>query len=207
MKVVIAAVVVVAVLLSTGIVLFCNGYGPMAHRDRRLTGQAGAADAETRINEALRATMDGISPPLAYLGGGYEVNRYPQHWDGEPSLISDVTGHVDVRTRIAPGKLQALLDQIGRGWTHCLEPERYSDKYQGGARRVRLVCGGPDSPSFTFTASAPLAVDAPYDEVWFEASLFGVRYRPAHEYKPVPPLAKTPTGARDADVDDPYWSH
>ncbi|WP_406202599.1 hypothetical protein OH807_24615 [Kitasatospora sp. NBC_01560] len=210
-KTTVVALLVAAAVLTTGTGLFYNGYGPMALRDRRLTGHSSAGEAEARINTALRTMMDGISPALTYAGGHYWVDREQDHWDGEPSLVSNVTARVGARNVIAVAKLPVLFDQVRRAWPNCGEPEKYADSYPSGHRWVRLSCGSGGAPLLTLTARGPRAEDAPYDGVAFEASLFGVRYRPEQEYGPMPPLAnRSPgsTGAAGNDpVDDPYWSH
>ncbi|MFD0276528.1 hypothetical protein ACFVHB_21850 [Kitasatospora sp. NPDC127111] len=204
MKVAVAAIVVVAVLLSTGIVLFFNGYGPMALRDKRVVKLKSPAAAKERIDEFLRATMDGISPPVTYLGGDYQVTREHDHWDGEPNLKSQLFGWVTLRTRISSVKLPVLLDQISRIWEHsgCSPVSRsVPEKYNPGLASLRCEAG--DYLFVDLIASS----NGAYDTVSFGANLDFVRYRPAGEYGPVPPLAKRPKGDHDADTDDPYWSH
>ncbi|MFB7613472.1 hypothetical protein [Kitasatospora sp. NPDC056181] len=206
-KVVVPLAVVVAVL-TAGVGLFYNGYGPMALRDKRVLKLKSPAAAKDRIDEFLRATMAGISPQVEYLGGDYQVTREEDHWDGEPNLKSRLFGAVTIRTRIAQVKLPRLLDQISWSWEGmgCGRVERSGpDKYN--PKLTSLSCTTDDGLSVSLGASS----DGSYNSVAFSGELDFVRYQPAHEYGPVSPLPTRPrtSGGVVADdaVDDPYWSH
>ncbi|MFI6844606.1 hypothetical protein [Kitasatospora sp. NPDC050467] len=202
-KVVVPLVVVVSVLI-TGVGLFYNGYGPMALRDKRVLHLKDPAVAKDRIDELLRATMAGISPQVAFLGGDYQVTREEDHWDGEPSLKSRLFGAVAIRTRISQVKLPRLLDQISRNWEGLgCGPVDRTETGQYSPGLASLSCATFDDLFVGLSASS----DGSYNSVSFSAELDFVRYRPAHEYGPMPSLLRGSTGERGGDLDDPYWSH
>ncbi|MGW3038955.1 hypothetical protein ACWC9T_02685 [Kitasatospora sp. NPDC001159] len=190
------------IMVAVGSVLFVNGYGPLALADR--SGRLGDGEAKGRIDHAVRATMNGISPSLTYTGAEFEVERERDLWDGEPSMGSTVTEIVTVRTVISRAKLLVLMDQVTQAWkalgnrvAHRSDP---SDEIQS----VRGV-GELDGETFlTFLARAQQ--DSTY-LLTFSAEVYGALYQPADEYEPVSPLARTSPGARRDPVDDPYWSH
>ncbi|MER7846952.1 hypothetical protein ABTZ03_23725 [Kitasatospora sp. NPDC096077] len=195
-------VVASVVLVAVGTALFFNGYGPLALADRR--GRVNAGEAKGRIDNALRTTMGAISPSLTYAGADFEVERERDRWDGEPSMVSDVTEIVTVRTTISKAKLPALMDQVTQAWTALgsRSVDRSDPTDDTGELRGVGQAGG--ETYLTFYARAQQ--DSTY-LVTFRAEAGGVLYRPAHEYQPVPPLARAPFGAKFDPLDDPYWSH
>ncbi|MFF4817344.1 hypothetical protein ACFY2K_22450 [Kitasatospora sp. NPDC001309] len=189
------------VVLAVGTGLFYNGYGPMALMDRDSTRSA--SETKGQLDDTLRAASDAISPVLSYFGGVYVVERAPDHADGEPSLRSSVTASVSVRTRVAPAKIQVLLDRLDQLWGgHC----RSGGSSEAGAKRYTdLNCSGRGEALFTLSVVSS-TTDSTV-QVLMSAEASGVRYQPAEGYgeSPVGPRL---TGHEPApDVDDPYWSH
>ncbi|RKT16160.1 hypothetical protein BX285_0486 [Streptomyces sp. 1114.5] len=206
-KVIGSIVLSLVVLVSVGAVLFSNGYGPLALADR--PGRLGTSEAKSRIDRVLRATMDGISPSLAYAGADFEVMRKHDLWDGEPSMRSDVTEIVTARTVVSRAKLPTLMDQVARTWKTLGNsmpppPNDPSDEIQ----ELRGI--GEDGGETLLTLYAKAQADSTY-LVNIRAEASNVLYQPAHEYEPVSPLARTPRDARGYvitdPVTDPYWSH
>ncbi|MFD7453835.1 hypothetical protein [Kitasatospora sp. NPDC059827] len=194
-----AIVLSLVVLAAAEAVLFVNGYGPLALADR--SGRVGTGTAKGRIDQALRATMEGISPSLTYAGADFEVDREHHLWDGEPSMGSDVTEIIRARTVVSRAKLSALMDQVTQVW-HGLGSrvvERNEELHTlGGVADV----GG----EVYLTLDAYETQDDPSSyRVVLRADIGGVLYQPAHEYEPLSPLARTP--ADIALLYDPYWSH
>ncbi|MFF4922303.1 hypothetical protein ACFY4B_17115 [Kitasatospora sp. NPDC001261] len=204
-KVLGAVVLSFVVAVVGGWALFLNGYGPLALAGRSdwvRTGQA-----KDRVDRALRVTMDGITPALSYAGADFEVLRKPDLWDGEPSMGSDLTEIVVVRTVVSQAKLPALMDQVAQAWkglgNRVVERSKPADGIQG-----MDGMGNADGETYLTFLAKPQQ-DSTY-RVKFLVGTAGVLYQPAHEYKPLPPLGRAPY---DADgyvidpVDDPYWSH
>ncbi|MFF9644648.1 hypothetical protein [Kitasatospora aureofaciens] len=195
-----------AVLVTVGTALFFNGYGPLALVDRRVRTDPG--EAKGWIDNALHTTMDAVSPSLAYVGADFEVEREKDRWDGEPSMVSDVTEIVRVRTVVSKAKLPALMEQVTQAWKTLGSREigrsAPSDEIQAldGVGHV----GGETSLTFLATPQQ----DSTYT-VSFRVEAGGVLYQPAHEYKPLSPLGRTPRDAKgyvvNSPLDDPYWSH
>ncbi|MFH9354324.1 hypothetical protein [Kitasatospora sp. NPDC017646] len=196
----------VVILITIGGALFFNGYGPLALADRRVRVNPG--EAKGWIDNALRTTMGAVSPPLTYAGADFEVKREKDRWDGEPSMVSDVTEIIAVRTVISKAKLPALMEQVTRVWqtlgSRVIDRSAPSDEIQAldGVGHV----GG--ETFLTFLAKPQQ--DSTY-LVTFRVEAGGVLYQPAHEYKPLSPLGRTPRDSKgyviNAPVDDPYWSH
>lgn len=194
-----SAVLAAVVLVTGGVELFFNGYGPLALADRRVRVSPG--EAKGRIDQALRATMEVVSPALTYAGADFEVERERDRWDGEPSMVSDVTEIIRARTIVSRAKLPALMDQVTQVW-HGLGSrvvERNEELHSlGGVADV----GG----EVYLTLNAYETQDDPSSyRVVLRADIGGVLYQPAHEYEPLSPLARTP--ADIALLYDPYWSH
>ncbi|MFF3006432.1 hypothetical protein ACFVTF_26925 [Kitasatospora sp. NPDC057940] len=192
-----------AAVLAAGAGLFYNGYGPMALKDRG-ANQLGSLEAKGQLDETLRTAMDAIAPPVTYFGGGYVVDRDPEHADGEPSLLSQVMLSARFRTKVAPAKLPVLLDRLTQLWgERCW---RQDDTIGSEAKRyVELNCPGRGTAGFNL-----LAVNTPSDlyfDVSISARVTPVRYQPEKDYgaSPVGPRLTGHEGA--PDVDDPYWSH
>ncbi|HJD85213.1 hypothetical protein [Kitasatospora aureofaciens] len=196
-----------AVLVTVGTALFFNGYGPLAWADRRVRTDPG--EAKGWIDNALHTTMDAVSPPLAYVGADFEVEREKDRWDGEPSMVSDVTEIVTVRTVVSKAKLPVLMDQVTKAW--MVLGSRVIDHSDPSldSRSLRGVGDAGGQVFLTFYAD-PAQGPSSYT-VMFRAEAGGVLYQPAHEYQPLSPLPRTPRDAKgyvvNNPVDDPYWSH
>ncbi|MET8624461.1 hypothetical protein ABZW30_12005 [Kitasatospora sp. NPDC004669] len=194
------------IVVAVSSVLFVNGYGPLALADR--SGRLGTGEAKGRIDHAVRATMDGISPSLTYTGAEFEVEREHDLWDGEPSMGSTVTEIVTVRTVISRAKLPTLMDQVAQAWKSL--GSRGVDR-SDPADEIQAMRGMGHVGGETFlTFYAKEQQDSTY-LVTFRAEVYGALYQPAHEYKPLSPLARTPHDSKGYvitdPVDDPYWSH
>ncbi|MER7754637.1 hypothetical protein [Kitasatospora sp. NPDC097643] len=192
----------IVLTVAIGAVLFANGFGPLALADR--SGRLGTGEAKGRIDQALRATMDGVFPSLTYAGADFEVRREHDRWDGEPSMVSDVEEVVTVRTSISQTKLLTLMDQVSRAWTAL--GSRVVDRSEPADKHPYLRGVGQVGGETYLTFSAEATQDSTY-LVTFRAGVGGVLYQPAHEYEPMSPLARTPFYAKVDPVDDPYWSH
>ncbi|SOB82331.1 hypothetical protein [Streptomyces sp. 1331.2] len=205
-KVIGSIVLSFVVLVSVGAVLFSNGYGPLALADR--PGRLGTSEAKSRIDRVLRATMDGISPSLAYAGADFEVMRKHDLWDGEPSMRSDVTEIVTARTVVSRAKLPHLMDQVTETWKAL--GSRVVDRSDPAGEIQALDGIGHVGGETLLTLYAKAQQDSTY-LVNIRAEVSNVLYQPAHEYEPVSPLARTPRDARGYvitdPVTDPYWSH
>ncbi|MFF2074493.1 hypothetical protein ACFVXG_07005 [Kitasatospora sp. NPDC058162] len=199
-----AIVLSLVVAVSVGAVLFVNGYGPLALADR--SGRVGTGTAKHRIDAALRATMDGISPSLTYAGADFEVDREHHLWDGEPSMASDVTEIIRARTVVSRVKLPALMDQVTQVWhalgSRVVERNEELHSLQG----VGSVGGEIYLTFYAYETQDPSSYT-----VMLRAEAGGVLYQPAHEYEPLSPLGRTPRDSRGYVInnllDDPYWSH
>ncbi|MFJ7248348.1 hypothetical protein ACIQWA_27485 [Kitasatospora sp. NPDC098652] len=188
------------VIVSVQAVLFVNGYGPLALADR--SGRVGTGTAKGRIDQALRATIDGISPSLTYAGADFEVDRAHHLWDGEPSMGSDVTEIIRARTVVSRAKLPVLMDQVTQVWralgSRLVERNEELHSLQG----VGNVGGEIYLTFYAYETQDPSSYT-----VMLRAEAGGVLYQPAHEYEPLSPLARTTAGAKFEPLDDPYWSH
>ncbi|MFD9691152.1 hypothetical protein ACFXPX_33970 [Kitasatospora sp. NPDC059146] len=195
--------VAAVVVLATGVGLFYNGYGPMALMDRG-AGLLSPSEAKAQLDETLRAAMAAISPPLAYSGGSYIVDRRQEHADGEPNLRSDVREVALVRTKVVPAKVPVLLDRMTQFWGgDC----RRSDTTTGSqtTQYTQLHCPGRGSTLVTVSVTTVTADSAV--TVDLSADAFGVYYRSEQDYG-APPIGEREAGRSPApDVDDPYWSH
>ncbi|MEV7926864.1 hypothetical protein [Kitasatospora sp. NPDC088264] len=201
-KVIGSIVLSFVVTVALGAVLFANGYGPLALADR--SGRVRTSEGKGRIDHALRATMDGVSPSFTYAGAEFEVRREDDLWDGERSMGSAVTEIVTVRTAVSRAKLPTLMDQVTQAWKAL--GSRVVDR-SDPADEIQALRGMGDVGGETFlTFYARAQQDSTY-LVMFRAEAIGVLYQPAHEYKPVPPLVRTSLDAKVDVVDDPYWSH
>ncbi|MEV7183712.1 hypothetical protein [Kitasatospora sp. NPDC093102] len=189
--------------LVTGVGLFCNGYGPMALKDRN-TPQLSPREAKEHLDDTLRAAVAAIDPPLVYFGSTYDVERDPEHADGEPSLLSNVRTRARVRTRIAPARVPVLVDQMTRLWGAGCRRDDNTVEHQA-KHYTDLWCSG--SGGALFTLSVVSSTTDPAVDVYLRAKATPVRYQPEKDYgvaSVTPPL----TGHEPApDVDDPYWSH
>ncbi|MFI6152115.1 hypothetical protein ACIBCA_05440 [Kitasatospora sp. NPDC051170] len=197
----VAAMCVIAV-----VVLYENSYFFAGMGDRAKV-RFSAGQARERIDGVLGATMDGISPPLTYASGNYQVARDPDLYDGEHSVRSLLSAVVFGGTRISPAKLPQVMDQVARTWNGrgCHVTERHEPGNKTGFP-VGLGCLDGDGMLLTLHADERLGTYL----VWFVADLGDVRYRPG---VPEPPLG-LPATTYDADthrsvtiaVNDPYWS-
>ncbi|MFJ8625594.1 hypothetical protein ACIRD3_22465 [Kitasatospora sp. NPDC093550] len=187
-------------VLATGAGLFYNGYGPMALKDR--DNARSPRETRMRLNGTLQAAMGAITPPLAYSGGFYAVDREPDHADGEPSLLSGVREVVAVRTKVAPAKVQVLLDRMSQLWGDCRRTDttvEYLHKCD-----TDLNCSGHGEVLFTLSVTTSTADSSV--KVHLSGAAFLVRFQPREDYG-TPPVGERPSPEPAPDLDDPYWSH
>ncbi len=192
--------VATVLVLATGVGLFCNGYGPMALKDRE--NARSPRETKAQLDDTLQAAMGAITPPVSYFGGFYAVDRRPEHADGEPSLLSGVREVVSVRTKVAPAKTEVLLERMKQLWGDC----RRSDVTVEHLARhyTELHCSGRGDVLFTLSVTSSTADS--YVAVSLSAELFLVRYQPEKDYG-APPIGERPSPEPAPDLDDPYWSH
>ncbi|WP_280676509.1 hypothetical protein [Kitasatospora sp. MAA19] len=190
-------------VLATGAGLFYTGYGPMALKDRD-TAQLSPREAKGQLDDTLRAAMGAISPPVAYLGGVYVVDRYPEHADGEPSLLSRAMASVTLRTKVAPGRIPVLLDQMTQLWGERCRREENVVGYEA-KHYTDLMCPGRGETQFTLSTVG--SETSPFVEVRLTAQVFTVRYQPEKGYGPAPVGGRLTGHEAGPDLDDPYWSH
>ncbi|MBV6701091.1 hypothetical protein [Kitasatospora aureofaciens] len=193
----------VVAVLAAGVGLFYNGYGPMALKDRD-TPQLSAREAKAQLDDTLRTAMGAISPPVAYFGGFYAVDRRRDHADGEPSLLSDVRAVVSLRTKVAPARIPVLLDQMKQLWGERCRPEDHTLDYSA-KHYTDLSCPGHEGTSFTLSVVS--SENEPSVEVYLRAEVSSpVRYQPENDYG-TGPTGKRLGSRQPQDLDDPYWSH
>ncbi|MEV7357461.1 hypothetical protein [Kitasatospora sp. NPDC091276] len=190
-------------VLAAGVGLFYNGYGPMALKDRGAP-QLSPREAKGQLDDTLRAATGAISPPAAYFGGVYVVDRLPEHADGEPSLLSGVMASVSLRTKVGPARIPVLLNQMKQLWgDRC----RQDDTTVGYAATHYTDLSCPGRGESYFQLSVVSSADGSTFGVHLSARVDTVRYQPEKDYgaSPVGPRLTGHEGA--PDVDDPYWSH